>query len=54
MGVSERRSGAGLGAYPRDEFVNSTKVGRLLVLSASDETQLKVRYDYSYEGVQTS
>ncbi len=54
MGVSERRSGAGLGGYPRDEFVNSTKVGRLLVPSASDETQLEVRYDYSYEGVRTS
>jgi D-threo-aldose 1-dehydrogenase len=30
LGLSERRLGAGLRCYPRDEFVVSTKVGRLL------------------------
>ena len=54
LGVSERRSGAALGAHPRDEFVNSTKVGRLLAPSAADGQQLEVRYDYSYDGVRSS
>ncbi|WP_323744327.1 aldo/keto reductase [Pseudoclavibacter sp. VKM Ac-2888] len=31
LGLSERRLGAALAAYPRDELVISTKVGRLLV-----------------------
>lgn len=31
VGLSERRFGALLSAYPRDEFVLSTKVGRLIV-----------------------
>lgn len=54
MGSSEHRSGAGLRAYPRDQFVNSTKVGRLLAPSAADSTKLEVRYDYSYDGVRAS
>lgn len=33
VGLSERRVGAELAGYPRDEFVVSTKVGRLLVPS---------------------
>ena len=33
LGLSERRLGRALAAYPRDEFVLSTKVGRLLVPS---------------------
>jgi D-threo-aldose 1-dehydrogenase len=31
LGLSERRLGAALAAYPRDEYILSTKVGRLLV-----------------------
>ncbi|PPF87565.1 aldo/keto reductase [Pseudoclavibacter sp. RFBJ3] len=31
LGLSERRLGAALAAYPRDELVISTKIGRLLV-----------------------
>ncbi len=31
LGLSERRLGAALAEYPRDEFVISTKVGRLLL-----------------------
>ena len=33
LGLSERRLGRALAAYPRDEYVLSTKVGRLLVPS---------------------
>lgn len=33
LGLSERRLGRALAAYPRDEYVVSTKVGRLLVPS---------------------
>ena len=33
VGLSERRLGAGLRTRPRDEYVTSTKVGRLLVPS---------------------
>ncbi len=35
LGLSERRLGAALGRRPRDEFVVSTKVGRLLVPNAA-------------------
>ena len=35
LGLSERRVGKELSAYPRDEFVLSTKVGRLLIESPS-------------------
>ena len=31
LGLSERRIGAELGRHPRDEYVVSTKVGRLIV-----------------------
>ena len=34
LGLSERRLGAALAARPRDQYVLSTKVGRLLVPSA--------------------
>jgi D-threo-aldose 1-dehydrogenase len=61
LGLSERRLGEALGAYPRDEFVVSTKVGRLLdpTGSASEPdpegfavpaTHRRVR-DYSRDGV---
>jgi D-threo-aldose 1-dehydrogenase len=35
LGLSERRLGAALASYPRDEYVVSTKVGRLLVENPS-------------------
>ncbi len=61
LGLSERRLGNALRDYPRDEFVVSTKVGRLLVPTGnSDEpdpegfavaaTHTRVR-DYSRDGV---
>ena len=52
MGVSELRDGAALAPRPREEFVLSTKVGRLLVPGAADN--LEVQYDYSYDGVRAS
>jgi D-threo-aldose 1-dehydrogenase len=51
-GRSEQRAGRALSQRPRDEFVLSTKVGRLLV--PGDEGELDVRYDYSAEGVRAS
>ena len=65
LGLSERRLGAALAARPRDEFVVSTKVGRLLVPNphprGSDsehqfevpDTLTRVR-DYSADGVRRS
>jgi D-threo-aldose 1-dehydrogenase len=47
-GVSERRLGARLSKLPREEFVLSSKVGRLL------EPGGGVRYDYSYDGARRS
>jgi D-threo-aldose 1-dehydrogenase len=52
IGRSEQRAGRALSQRPRDEFVLSTKVGRLLV--PGDEGQLEVRYDYSADGVRAS
>lgn len=64
LGLSERRIGAALGRYPRDEFVVSTKVGRLIVPNprprdwdddgfavAGDLTR---RWDFSAAGVERS
>jgi D-threo-aldose 1-dehydrogenase len=63
LGLSERRLGAALAAYPRDQFTISTKVGRLLVdnpaPSGSDlaaggfdvPDDLARRVDYSRDGV---
>lgn len=65
LGLSERRLGAALGSFDRDDFVVSTKVGRLLVPnpapSGSDQAAdfdvpddlTRVR-DYSAAGVRTS
>jgi D-threo-aldose 1-dehydrogenase len=61
-GLSERRAGAALSARPREEFVLSTKVGRLLVADGSDTEDLWAepaggvapRFDFSYEGVMRS
>ncbi|MCZ6871389.1 MAG: aldo/keto reductase [Gammaproteobacteria bacterium] len=51
MSVSEQRVGSFLRTRPRDEFVLSTKVGRLLVPAATDESRLVVEFDYSRDGV---
>jgi D-threo-aldose 1-dehydrogenase len=52
-GLSERRLGRGLARRPRDEFVLSTKVGRLLLPGAGEEStfvdlpDVHPEYDYS-------
>ena len=62
LGLSERRLGAALRAYPRDEFVLSTKVGRLLEPNPGGEharddegfdvpAAVRRRWDFSREGV---
>ncbi len=62
-GRSERRLGAFLESLPRDEFVVSTKVGRLLDPARGgaqedgiflDPAPFNPRYDYSYDGVMRS
>ncbi len=61
-GLSERRAGLALSRRPRDEFVLSTKVGRLLVSGGTDEPEiwpeaqsdLGPRFDFSYDGVMRS
>ena len=61
-GLSEKRLGAVLRELPRDEFVLSTKVGRLLVPEAQgerfpgmrDAEPLAIRYDYSRDAVRRS
>ncbi|APU14435.1 MULTISPECIES: aldo/keto reductase [Actinoalloteichus] len=66
LGLSERRLGASLRARPRDEYVLSTKVGRLLAPAPSaaatsrDQEGFDVpathvrRWDFSAEGVRRS
>jgi D-threo-aldose 1-dehydrogenase len=62
-GLAERRTGAVLKAKPRDAFLLSTKVGRLLEPCApgeeasgiyQDVPPFKVRFDYSHDGVMRS
>ena len=61
-GLSEKRLGASLDAFPRDEFVLSCKVGRLLVPAAEgnrnpnahDKEPFGVCFDYSYDGARRS
>ena len=60
-GLAERRLGAFLAAKPRDCFVLSTKVGRLLVPkggapdpSLPSENNLQPVFDYSRDGVHAS
>src|ERR1700677_1133273 len=62
-GLSEQRVGAALRAEPRGAFLLSTKVGRLLEPCASGDEdsgiyqgvpQVRVAYDYSYDGVMRS
>lgn len=63
LGVSERRLGAALAGHPRDEYVLSTKVGRLLVPNPNPTGQdkryivpddLMRQYDFSADGVRRS
>jgi D-threo-aldose 1-dehydrogenase len=63
LGLSEMRVGRALRERPRDEFVLSTKVGRLLTPCAKEEVngfffvetpQVRFSYDYSYDGVMRS
>jgi D-threo-aldose 1-dehydrogenase len=64
LGVGETRLGSFLREQPRDEFVVSTKVGRLLHPCAPaaregigkffDVPSRRVAYDYSYDGVMRS
>jgi D-threo-aldose 1-dehydrogenase len=58
-GLSEHRIGAALRAVPRDDFVLSTKAGRLLIPDAAapreqngyvDVLPFTQRWDYSYDG----
>lgn len=61
LGLSERRLGASLGSFPRDEVVVSTKVGRLLVPSpetASERdsdfhvpAETRREWDFSRDGI---
>lgn len=61
LGLSERRLGAALAAHPRDEYVISTKVGRLLVPQEApterDDAMFEVpgafrrQWDFSRDGV---
>ncbi|MEP6873469.1 MAG: aldo/keto reductase [Burkholderiales bacterium] len=64
LGVGETRLGSFLRERPRDEFVLSTKVGRVLQRCAPGEREgvgkffdvpsRRVTYDYSYDGVMRS
>lgn len=64
LGLSERRFGALLSAYPRHEYVLSTKVGRLIVpkpdASGLDDhgfavpATLRRRWDFSRDGIYRS
>ena len=50
-GLSEARCGQGLRWHPRDQFVLSTKVGRLLEPDASTRSGVRVRFDYTRDAV---
>lgn len=66
IGLSELRLGTGLRQHPREDFVVSTKIGRLLRAptpaerAEPDETQwvgglqFRHRHDYTYDGVMRS
>lgn len=54
MGVSEKRIGPALRSHPREEFVLSSKVGRLLVPAGRDESRLVVEFDYTRDGARRS
>jgi D-threo-aldose 1-dehydrogenase len=62
LGLSETRVGAVLSQYPRDEFVLSSKVGKLLQPAAPVAERYgfinplpnDIEYDYSYDGIMRS
>ena len=63
LGLSEVRVGRLLAQHPREDFIVSTKVGRLLTPCAKEEVnglffvqtpQVRFDYDYSYDGVMRS
>jgi D-threo-aldose 1-dehydrogenase len=64
IGLAERRLGSALSAYPREEYVVSTKVGRLLVPNSGGGTDidngfavpatLRRQWDFSADGVRRS
>ncbi len=60
LGLSEKRLGQAMARRPRDEYVLSSKVGRLLVPGDTpdgvyvDLPPLTFTYDYSYDGVMRS
>ncbi|SFT64411.1 aldo/keto reductase [Mesorhizobium sp. YR577] len=63
FGLSERRFGDYLRHKPRDQYVLSTKVGRLLTPAPADQVPnlgfvdplpFKLQYDYSYDGIMRS
>ncbi|MEO8400722.1 MAG: aldo/keto reductase [Gammaproteobacteria bacterium] len=61
-GLSERRIGDALREYPRESYVISTKVGRLLIPDGNPKKldqfpgslPFRVEYDYSYDGIMRS
>lgn len=58
-GLSEHRFGAALRHYPRDDFLLSTKVGRVLrpnrtASRSNDRLPFDVVYDYGYDAVMRS
>ena len=61
-GLSEKRLGSVLRTVPREDFVLSTKIGRLLVPEAEgeryagmrDAEPVAIRYDYSFDAVRRS
>ncbi|MGV8995769.1 MAG: aldo/keto reductase [Parvibaculaceae bacterium] len=63
FGLSERRLGAFLQTRPRDEFILSTKAGRILKANAGHHSQrgyfidadpYEPHFDYSYDGIMRS
>ena len=63
LGLAEPRLGRVLRAKPRDQYIVSTKVGRILVPCAEGEPNAKIfvntppfrtEFDYSYDGVMRS
>ena len=63
LGLSEMRVGRLLAKRPRQDFIVSTKVGRLLLPCAKEEVnglffvetpQVRFVYDYSYDGIMRS
>jgi D-threo-aldose 1-dehydrogenase len=56
-GLAEQRLGAALHGRPRDDFVVSTKIGRLLRPGRSDfkgAPELEAYFDFSYDGTMRS